>query len=260
MARGRQQGDEAQRQRQAHGADAAQRAAPAEEFSEKPCHHAPGHAAKGGAGNVEPHGEAQASRLDLLGKIGDGDGRHPAERQALQGADDEDGMPARRDGSGEIEQAGEADRGEHQFAPAKAFGHRGGGENSDGEQPGGQRKRQRALRRADAEMRGEKRQQRLHAIDQREGGEAGQEQGKADLAIGRRASDDIGHDIGGRIGGHAEGRRLPALARCQAECHSQRRQRGEEGAVPFSTKMEKGTAGVAFCSQPFHLVQATTHA
>ena len=110
--------------------------------------HPPGHAADRGSRDIEPHGEAEAGRVDLLGEIGDGDRRHAANGKPFQGADDQDGVPAGSERDGDVQQAGQTDRGEHQFAPAEALGNCRRRENGDGEKAGGQREHQRALRRA----------------------------------------------------------------------------------------------------------------
>jgi len=184
-ARRRRQGDEPERGRQTEQAQRGQRHAPGKALRQNAGQHAPDHAAEGVAADQQAGGQAEPARIDLLGQIGHRHRRHAAHQEPGQGAGGEQADPAGHESAGHGQKGRGQHRDEDHLAPAESFRQDGGAQDGAGQTEGGERQRQRAFRRAHPEINGEHRQQRLRAIEQREGRETGQEQRDADAPIGR---------------------------------------------------------------------------
>ena len=113
MARLGQDTPEHNRRCQSEPADHRQRHAPAEEIGKDPGEQAAAHAADGVAADIESHGEGHEAGVDLLAQVGHADRRHAAQRQADQGAHNQDAVPAGHHGRQQRAAGGQQQGGDH---------------------------------------------------------------------------------------------------------------------------------------------------
>ena len=183
-----------------------QRPAPARRLGDAARQQPPGHAAEGGAADVQADGAGVGRGVQLLAEVRRRDGRQPGERDALQGAEPEQRGPARGQGAAQPDQGRQRERGVDEGRTAVAVGQRTGDQQGDGEPEHGGRERPGALPGVHAELLGERREQGLGAVEEREGGDARREQRDDDRG-GSRPTPAGGR--GGRCSGR--GSRGPTL-------------------------------------------------
>ncbi|MNV00132.1 hypothetical protein D3C71_902880 [compost metagenome] len=136
----------------------------------------PGHGAEGRAADIKPHRLAETGRFDLLGKISHGDGGNAAEHEPFQRAGGKQPCPTFRACCNDIGDSGQHHRNEHQISAGEELGKSTAEKNGEGKRSRRQRQGERRGCGVYAEFRRKFRQQRLHAINQRKAGEAGQKE------------------------------------------------------------------------------------
>ncbi len=192
VARSRQQPDEQAQREQAEPGDAAQGELPAADVTEQPRQQATEQPTQCRSTDIEPHRRRQRRRVEFLAHIGHRQRRQTAQRQPQQGPQRQQQVPRLHHHAGQAQQAGQAERGGHHRLASPALGQRSGYQQTERQAQGGQRQRETAGRRRHGEMRRQQRQQRLHAIEHRKGGEAGAEQRQRGPAISRSALPQVG--------------------------------------------------------------------
>jgi hypothetical protein len=157
-----------------------QRRAPRPEVADEGRQHAPGHAAKRAAADVHAHRHAERLALDFLGQVGHRHRRHAAEHEAEQRAQHQQLAVALRERAQQRQQAAAEHGSGHQGLASDAVGQHARDQQRDRERRGGDRQRQAALRRGQGKVARQQRHQRLHAIQQGEGGKAAESHGAVD--------------------------------------------------------------------------------
>ena len=180
MARLGQDSPEHNRRGQGEAADHRQRHAPAEKIGKDPGEQAAAHAADGVAADIESHREGHKAGVDLLAQVGHTDRRHAAQRQANQGAHNQDAVPAGHHGRQQRAAGGQQQRGDHHRLAAYGVRQRAGKQQAHRQHRRGNGERNTAAGRRYAELVRQHRQDRLHAVEQGEGGQTGGEQRERD--------------------------------------------------------------------------------
>ncbi|KAG0773910.1 hypothetical protein G6F22_014488 [Rhizopus arrhizus] len=203
-----------QLQPQQHGAgdgndrDHADAPAPAPVVGDDAGQQAPAHATDGVAADVQAHRQAQRAAVHFLHQVGHRHRRYAAQRQAKQGAQHQQRGPVVHQCGAQRQGGRREQRGDHQRAAADRIGQQPGQQHRHRQRAGGQRQRHRAAGSGHTEMTAELGQQRLHRIQQAEGGEASQEQRQRGTPEGRRALLDTGLGSGvDSVGAAFDGRR-----------------------------------------------------
>lgn len=185
-ARFRREGPEDERGRDAEKADRADAEAPAEPFRDDGRAEAADHAADRRAGDEKPHGRADGGRGHLFRDIGHRDRRDARKRDAGETAQDQQAFPGRRQCGERAEEGSARQRKDHHRPSADAIGDPAGNEDADGERAGGERDRKARRLGRHAEAGGEFREQRLGAVEQREGRKTRHDHGDGKTPIFRR--------------------------------------------------------------------------
>ncbi len=195
------------------GADRAHSSPPAGGVGDRRDRQTSAQAAECGARDIEAHGETDRGPIHLLGEIGHRDRRHAGERESGQRAQCDQRRPVGRKGDGDRRRGCGGERSGHDRLAPDGVRQRARPEHGDRQHARRRRQRQTRCGGRHREGPGEGRQDRLDAIEHREGRESAEEQGEADAPEPRLAAQ--GEPLGSRSrkagcrGRNRHGRREP---------------------------------------------------
>ena len=196
VTRRRQQPREQRGRHQAHHGNAAHRKLPAAQVGQTTRQQAPGQAAERVAADVEAHRGRQRGRVEFFTHVGHRDRRQPAERHADERSQHQQHGPRIDEGAGQAEHARQPQCDQHHRLATPGFGQRPGDEHAQRQAQRGERQRQAAVGRRLVEVPCKQRQQRLHAVDRREGRQPGAEDRECRASVGGRSALQVVGGIG----------------------------------------------------------------
>ena len=183
----RQRERERGRRGEREGADRAHSSPPAGGVGDRRDRQTSAQAAECGARDIEAHGETDRGPIHLLGEIGHRDRRHAGERESGQRAQCDQRRPVGRKGDGDRRRGCGGERSGHDRLAPGGVRQRARPEHGDRQHARRRRQRQARCGGRHREGPGEGRQDRLDAIEHREGGEGAEKQGEADAPEPRLA-------------------------------------------------------------------------